>query len=64
MQVRIEDLIIYLKENIDDEGFEIYSCWAGDEWEEKEFDSEIELQTYAIPEKFCFREKELIMIKK
>jgi hypothetical protein len=59
-----EDLITYLKDNIEDEGFEVYCCWEGDESEKKEFESEIELEKFKIPDHFIFKEKEHIDIKK
>jgi len=58
-----EDFITYLKENIDDDGFEIYTSWAGDEWKEKEFEREIKLEEYVIPKSFSFREGEFIVVR-
>jgi hypothetical protein len=62
----LEELFKYIKENIsDEEEFEIYTCWANEEGEERnmELDKVIDLKSFIIPESFDFIEKEYIVIK-
>lgn len=59
-----EDILTYLKENLDGEELEIYCCWDGDEWEEKEYESELRMSEFVLPKSFCFREREHIIVKK
>jgi len=62
----LEELFKYIKENISDgEEFEIYTCWADEESEERnmELDKVIDLKNFIIPESFDFVEREYMVIK-
>lgn len=62
----LEELFKHIEENISDgEEFEIYTCWADEEGEErnKKLDKVIDLKSFVIPESFDFQEREYIVIK-
>lgn len=62
----INEFFYYIRRNIfENEEFEIYTCWANEEGEERNhnLDTVIDLKTFSIGDHFEFKERQYILVR-